>query len=119
MTATARRYPLVLTRRPAPKPEREVSDMAHEMLTRILGGLRRVVPLSERERAVLYQVLFGRTAEAAGARLGLRETTVHKHMHRVYARTGTSTRRELLELGLSVAKQHELRAMSSRRVLAA
>lgn len=99
--------------RPFPRPEREPSDMANEMLARVLAGLSTVIRLSERDEALLYHYLFGRTAEDTGHRLGLRETTVHKHLHRIYARTGTQTRRELLELGLSLAKQ---RGIGGKRV---
>lgn len=82
--------------------------MANEMLARVIKGLATCCPLGERDQALLYHYLFGRTAEATGQRLGIRETTVHKHLHRIYSKTGTETRRELLELGLRLAKQHQI-----------
>jgi DNA-binding CsgD family transcriptional regulator len=104
MNATIRRSYSSTSRRP--RPEREPSDMANEMLARVIKGLGTCCRLGERDKTLLYHYLFGRTAEATGQRLGLRETTVHKHLHRIYGETRTDTRRELLELGLRLAKQH-------------
>ena len=86
--------------------DRAPSDMANEMLTRIIEGLRRAIPLSAREQELLYHFLFGHNAAATGERIGIRETSVHKHLHRVYAKTGTNNRRALLEYGLRLANQH-------------
>ena len=95
------------------KPEREPSDMAIEMLTRILRGLWLRYELSIRDQQILFHYLFGRTPEQTGARLSLRETTVHKHLHRVYAKTNPATRRELIELGLELARAHGIAGSSS------
>jgi DNA-binding CsgD family transcriptional regulator len=96
--------------RPRTKPrssvDREPSDMANEMLTRIIEGLGRALPLSARERELLYHFLFGHDAAATGSRLGIRDTSVHKHLHRIYAKSGTNSRRGLLEFGLRLADQH-------------
>ncbi len=92
-------------RKPTPsKYEREPSDMAVEMLTRILRALWVRHTLSIREQQVLFHYLYGRSPALTGERLGLRETTVHKHLHRVFARTRTSSRRELIDLGLEIAR---------------
>jgi DNA-binding CsgD family transcriptional regulator len=107
-TATARPFPY---RSRKTRPEREVSDMAHEMLVRIIKGLSGCCSLSVRDQQVLYHFLFGRSPEATGRRLGLRETTVHKHLHRIYARTRTDNRRALLELGHRLAKEQGVPAM--------
>jgi DNA-binding CsgD family transcriptional regulator len=84
------------------------SDMANEMLTRIIEGLSRAFPLSPRERELLYHFLFGVSAAVTGERIGIRETSVHKHLHRIYAKSGTETRRGLLEFGLALANQHRI-----------
>jgi DNA-binding CsgD family transcriptional regulator len=106
MNATARRSYSSTSRQP--RPEREPSDMANEMLARVIKGLRTCCPLGARDQQVLYHYLFGRSAEATGQRLGIRETTVHKHLHRIFSKTHTDSRRELLELGLQLAKQHRI-----------
>lgn len=80
--------------------------MAVEMLMRINRGLSTCWSLSIRDQQILYHFLFGRSAALTGTRLGLRETTVHKHLHRIYAKTGTVDRRGLIQLGLALAKQH-------------
>ena len=106
MNATARRSYSSTSRQP--RPEREPSDMANEMLARVIKGLRTRCLLSARDQNVLYHYLFGRSAEATGQRLGIRDTTVHKHLHRIFTKTQTESRRELLELGLQLAKQHRI-----------
>jgi DNA-binding CsgD family transcriptional regulator len=117
MNATARR-PYSSTSR-KPRPEREPSDMANEMLARVIKGLRTCCPLSDRDQHLLYHYLFGRSAEATGQRLGIRETTVHKHLHRIFTKTHTDNRRELLELGLRLAKQHRIADRHLKLALAA
>ncbi|KIG14408.1 hypothetical protein DB30_06751 [Enhygromyxa salina] len=91
---------------PQSSVDRVPSDMANEMLTRIIEGLSRAFPLSARERELLYHFLFGHDAAATGERLGIRDTSVHKHLHRVYAKSGTNSRRGLLEVGLRLADRH-------------
>jgi DNA-binding CsgD family transcriptional regulator len=104
MNATARRSYTSASRQP--RPEREPSDMAKEMLARVIKGLATCCPLTTRDQTLLYHYLFGRSPEATGQRLSMRETTVHKHLHRIFSKTHTDSRRELLELGLRLAKQH-------------
>ena len=109
-----RRAPSSLRRVPAPSrllppiDERPVSDMAHEMLLRALAGLHRVMLVGGRDEQVLYHYLFGRSCERIGAGLGLRESTVHRILHRVFARTQTTTRRELLGCALRLHAEREL-----------
>lgn len=100
------RHPLTPRLR-SPRPEREPSDMATEMLVRIIYGLSTCCTLSIIDQQVLFHYLFGRSAEATGQRLGIREATVDKHLQRIFASTKTDSRRALLHLGLSLAKQLE------------
>jgi DNA-binding NarL/FixJ family response regulator len=97
-----------------PKSERPISDMAHEMLTRVIAGLSTVIVLDKRDREVLYHYLFGRDSERVATELDLRETTVHKHLHYVFLRTQTTNRRALLQLGLALADQAQLDARGRR-----
>jgi DNA-binding CsgD family transcriptional regulator len=106
MNATARRSYSSTSRQP--RPEREPSDMANEMLAQVIKGLATCCTLSARDQHMLYHYLFGRSAEATGQRLEMRDTTVHKHLHRIFIKTQTDSRRELLELGLQLAKQHRI-----------
>jgi DNA-binding CsgD family transcriptional regulator len=117
MNATARRSYSAISRQP--RPEREPSDMANEMLARVIKGIARCCPLTARDQHLLFHYLFGRSAEATGQRLGIRETTVHKHLHRIFSKTHTDNRRELLELGLRVAKQHGIHDKRIHLALAA
>lgn len=117
MNATARiETPRPLARRPLARRssrsqarssvERVPSDMANEMLTRIIEGLSRALPLSARERELLHHFLFGHSAAATGEKLGIRDTSVHKHLHRLYAKSGTNSRRSLMEYGLRLANRY-------------
>jgi DNA-binding CsgD family transcriptional regulator len=85
--------------------------MANEMLIRIIKGLSTRAALSVVEQQVLYHFLFGRSAELTGARLGIRDTTVHKHLHRIYAKTRTESRRALIDLGVRLADEHGIPAL--------
>lgn len=116
MRATLRHSP---SRSRSPRPEREPSDMATEMLLRIIHGLSTRCTLSVLDQQILYHFLFGRSAELTGCRLGIREVTVAKHIHRIHAKTKTDSRRALLELGLRTAKQHEAAGQESTSALAA
>jgi hypothetical protein len=78
MNATARRSYSSTSRQP--RPEREPSDMANEMLARVIKGLRTRCPLSARDQHLLYHYLFGRSAEATGQR-PIRDTTVQHSPH--------------------------------------
>lgn len=71
-----------------------------DLLPRLATTLAARVGLSARERAVLEHLLFGRRDDAIATRLGLRVTTVHKHMHRIFAKTKTASRSELFDLAL-------------------
>jgi DNA-binding NarL/FixJ family response regulator len=117
MNATARRSYSSISRQP--RPEREPSDMANEMLARVLEGIATCCPLTTRDQHLLYHYLFGRSAEATGQRLGIRDTTVHKHLHRIFSTTHTDSRRALLELGLRKAKQHGIAGKRIHLALAA
>jgi DNA-binding CsgD family transcriptional regulator len=105
MHVTARRT--LTSRARSPRPEREPSDMATEMLVRIIYGLSTCCTLGVLEQQLLFHFLFGRSAAATAQRLGVREATVEKHLQRIYATTKTDSRRALLHLGLSLAKQLE------------
>lgn len=84
--------------------------MATEMLIRIIYGLSTRCTLGILDQQLLFHFLFGRSAEATAQRLGVREATVDKHLRRIYAKTETDSRRGLLHLGLSLAKQLEASA---------
>lgn len=98
-----------------PLDERPISDLASEQLEHVIAGLRLAVLLCERDEQILRHYLFGRSCAATAAHVGLRETTVHKHLHRLFSRTQTQSRRELLHHGLQLDRQ---RARWDRRHLA-
>lgn len=77
--------------------------MALELIEQIVDALMASFAFNEYEEQVVHHMLFGRSCHAIGDRLGIRETTVHKHMHRVFAKTGTQDRRGLYDLGLRLA----------------
>lgn len=77
--------------------------MALELIEQIVDALMAGFAFNEYEEQVVHHMLFGRSCHAIGDRLGIRETTVHKHMHRVFAKTGTQDRRGLYDLALRLA----------------
>src|SRR5690606_22382392 len=89
MHVTARRSFSYRTRTRTPRPEREPSDMANEMLVRIIFGLSTCCTLGILDQQILYHYLFGRSAELTARRLGIREATVARHLQRVHAKTKT------------------------------
>jgi DNA-binding NarL/FixJ family response regulator len=107
MNATARALA------PAPRPQPQVDQdeqllRTNELIVLLFDALVRSHRFSARERAVLRHVLLGRSSAVIAQRLGLRETTVHKHMHSIFARTGTDGRRRLYDLALRLAAQRSL-----------
>lgn len=117
MHHTARRP--FTTRARLSRREREPSDMATEMLIRIIYGLSTRCTLSILDQQLLFHFLFGRSAELTGQRLGIREAMVAKHLQRIYARTETDSRRALLHLGLSLANALEVDTSRSTTARAA
>ena len=55
--------------------------------------------LSRREAEVLPLALRGRTGERIAAELFISKSTVETHLRRIYAKTGTHGRQELIDLG--------------------
>lgn len=55
--------------------------------------------LSKREAEILPLVLKGRSGERIGAELYISKSTVDTHLRRIYAKTGTHGRQELIDLG--------------------
>lgn len=53
--------------------------------------------LSEREREVVRMVLAGLSNAGIAARLGVAEVTVKKHLSRIFAKTGTGSRTQLMK----------------------
>lgn len=78
------------------------------LIVQLFDALVQTHRFSGRERAVLQQVLLGRSSVVIARRLGLRETTVHKHMHSIFARTSTDGRQRLYDLALRLAAQRSI-----------
>lgn len=85
------------------RDEGERSIRSGELITRLVDTLIASFTLTEYERQVVHQALFGRSSVAIAQRLRIRETTVHKHMHRIYAKTRTDGRAGLYALALGLA----------------
>ncbi|PRP90158.1 Bacterial regulatory protein, luxR family [Enhygromyxa salina] len=79
-----------------------------ELIKRLVDSLERAFRLGEYELQVVHHVLFGRSCGAIAWRLGIRETTVHKHLHRLFAKTRCDSRRELYDLALRLAARDEI-----------
>ena len=55
--------------------------------------------LSKRESEILPLALRGRTGERIAGELFISKSTVDTHLRRMYAKTGTHGRQELIDLG--------------------
>lgn len=97
MNATSRSLPQV--------DEDEQLLRANQLIALLFDALVHSYRFSVRERAILRHVLLGRSSAAIARRLGLRESTIHKHMHSIFARTGTDGRQRLHDLALRLAAQ--------------
>jgi DNA-binding CsgD family transcriptional regulator len=75
------------------------------VIDRLVDALLGTFPLTAHEEQVVHHMLFGRSCEAIAWRLGIRSTTVHKHMHRIYAKAGARDRGELYAIALRLAAQ--------------
>lgn len=126
MNATARALsPRAAAPRPAPlltsaAPEQDEHVVrTSELVVLLLDALVRSYRFSARERAILGHMLLGRHSGAIARALRIRETTVHKHMHAIFARTKTDGRRRLFDLALRLAAQHTIAAPPRRLAVAA
>ena len=91
---------------PSTLPQRNETERCvrqSEVINRLVDALLTGFELSVYEEQVVAHMLAGRSCEAIAWRLGIRSTTVHKHMHRIYAKTGTSERGDLYRLALRLA----------------
>jgi DNA-binding CsgD family transcriptional regulator len=85
--------------------ETERCVQTSEVIDHLVDALLGVFELTIYEEQVVQHMLFGRSCEAIAWRLGIRSTTVHKHMHRIYAKTGARDRGELYAIALRLAAQ--------------
>jgi DNA-binding CsgD family transcriptional regulator len=93
---------------PCTLPQRNETERCartSEVIDRLGDALLQVFSLTIYEEQVVHHMLFGRSCEAIAWRLGIRSTTVHKHMHRIYAKTGSRDRAELYAIALRLAAQ--------------
>lgn len=93
---------------PCTLPQRNETERCvrgSEVIDRLVDALLGVFTLTAYEEQVAHHMLFGRSCEAIAWRLGIRGTTVHKHMHRIYAKTGACDRGELYSIALRLAAQ--------------
>lgn len=121
MNATARALsPRASLPRPVllPAPDEQVLR-TNELVVLLLDALIRTYRFSARERAILGHLLLGRHSQAIARALRLRESTVHKHMHAIFARTKTPDRRRLFDLALRLAAQQTVVAPARRLAVVA
>jgi DNA-binding CsgD family transcriptional regulator len=93
---------------PCTLPQRNETErcvQTSEVIDHLVDALLGVFMLTAYEEQVAHHMLFGRSCEAIAWRLGVRSTTVHKHMHRIYAKTGARDRAELYTVALRIAAQ--------------
>jgi DNA-binding CsgD family transcriptional regulator len=93
---------------PCTLPQRNETERCvrtSEVIDRLVDALLDTYAMTLHEEQVIHHMLFGRSCEAIAWRLGIRSTTVHKHMHRIYAKTSTRDRAELYAVALRLVVQ--------------
>lgn len=93
---------------PTTLPQRNETERCirtSEVVDHLVDALLLGFELTVYEEQIAQHMLMGRSCHAIAWRLGIRSTTVHKHMHRIYAKTGTSERADLYKLALQLAAQ--------------
>ncbi|MCA9702184.1 MAG: helix-turn-helix transcriptional regulator, partial [Myxococcales bacterium] len=74
-----------------------------DLLAPLVAALEATFSLSTVEVEILRLLLANRSCARIAQRLSLRETTVHKHLHRICAKTNTNGRDQLFDLGLRLS----------------
>lgn len=87
-----------------------------DLLAPLVEALAATFTLSEVEVEIVRLLLANRSCARIALRLGLRETTVHKHLHRICAKTNTNGREQLFDLGLRLSARESV--VSSQRLAA-
>ncbi|KIG12456.1 hypothetical protein DB30_01448 [Enhygromyxa salina] len=77
-------------------------------LRQLVDAATEAFAFTRNERLVVRHLLYGRSAAVIAGRLGIRETSVHKHMHRIFAVTKTDSRKRLLDLALRLAARRSV-----------
>ena len=91
---------------------------ASALIERLVDALMATYGFGAYEEQVVHHMLLGRSCHSIANRLGIRETTVHKHMHRVFARTKCEDRRGLYDHALRLAAVRSITKGSSWRMAA-
>lgn len=112
--APATRPSTPATRRLSRRDETENAVRTCYLTARLVDALIEAFAFGEYEVQIVNHLLFGRSIRNIATRLGIRETTVHKHMHRIFAKTRTETRRELYDFALRLSAQRSI--AKARRV---
>jgi len=94
--------------RPLPATTDETSTQGRAMLRELERALARSFQFTRRERLVVRQLLSGESVDHIARRLELRVTSVHKHMHRIFAKTRTEGRQRLLRLAFRLAAHRRI-----------
>ena len=87
------------------------------MVRELAKALMRRFRFTRRERTILRQLVAGQSVDRIARQLDIRVTSVHKHMHRIFAKTGTEGRQPLIKLGMRLAAHR--RIVGSMRLAAA
>jgi DNA-binding CsgD family transcriptional regulator len=79
----------------------------NEVLELLVAALGDAHELSERERCVAHELLFGRNSYAIAGRLGIDERSVLHQIRDLFAKTDTGDREALMRLALRLAGERE------------
>ena len=102
-----RRSPFRAPLPPTRAQDRPLSDMAAELLAEIIAGLRVLADFDPTDERVLQHFLQARGPVDAklAAKLELDAFELRRRVASIHAATGTQTRRQLLTLGLALARR--------------
>lgn len=86
----------------------EGSREGQEMVRELEKALARTYRFTRSERLILRELVAGASVESIARGLELRTTSIHKHMHRIFAKTRTEGRQALLKLGMRLAARRRI-----------
>ena len=86
----------------------ETRNEGQQMVRELDSALARSFRFTRPERVILRQLVAGESVERIARQLQLRVTSVHKHMHRIFAKTGTEGRQPLIKLAFRLAAHRRI-----------
>ena len=93
---------------PLSRPNHDTSREGLQTMRELDDALTRSFRFTRPERRILSRLIAGESVEAIARARQIRVTSVHKHMHRIFAKTNTNGRQPLLKLAFRLAARRRI-----------